>query len=262
MEGGVSEVQIGGVPDRAAHQGRDRGRADRPRPHDARAWRAGGGRAATCSTPRARAAARPTFNVSTTAAFVAAGAGCARRQARQPLGHQPVAGRPTCSRRSAPRSTSSPRRSPRASTISASASCSPRLTTRPRATSCRSARRWRAHRLQLPRAADQPGRRHPPADRRRGPDDARADRRRALRARLRTGTGRLRHRWNRRDERHGRDHRGRGLPAATSRGARSRRRTSASNGSLSKSSPAASPSETPRSPARCSPAKRDRTGRS
>ena len=31
---------------------------------------------------------RPTFNVSTTAALIAAGAGCARRQARQPLGHR------------------------------------------------------------------------------------------------------------------------------------------------------------------------------
>ncbi len=50
---------------------------------------------------------RPTFNVSTTAALIAAGARLRGRQARQPLGHRAVRARPTCSRRSACGSTSS-----------------------------------------------------------------------------------------------------------------------------------------------------------
>ena len=70
--------------------------------HDARAARCRvDARRRPASTRRARAAAGPTFNVSTTAAFVAAGAGCRGGQARQPLGHRASAARPTCSRRSA-----------------------------------------------------------------------------------------------------------------------------------------------------------------
>ena len=72
---------------------------------------------------------RPTFNVSTTAALIAAGAGCARGQARQPLGDraQRLGRRARGARR--PASTSPPTRSRAASTRSASASCSrPRTT--------------------------------------------------------------------------------------------------------------------------------------
>ena len=66
------------LPDRAAHEGRDGGRARRARAHDARARRARADRArATCSTRPAPAAGGSTFNVSTTAALIAAGAGCA-----------------------------------------------------------------------------------------------------------------------------------------------------------------------------------------
>ena len=57
---------------------------------------------------------RPTFNVSTTAALIAAGR-LRRRQARQPLGDRAAAARPTCSRRSGCASTSSPTRSRAAS---------------------------------------------------------------------------------------------------------------------------------------------------
>ena len=59
---------------------------------------------------------RPTFNVSTTAALIAAGARLRRRQARQPLRHRACPARPTCWRRSACASTSSRTRSPAAST--------------------------------------------------------------------------------------------------------------------------------------------------
>ena len=78
----------------------------------------------------------PTFNVSTTAAFVAAGAGLPRRQARQPLRHQPVRlGRPARGARRAHRPRRR-RRSRGASTRSASASCSRPRTTRRCGTSC------------------------------------------------------------------------------------------------------------------------------
>ena len=64
---------------RAARQGRDRRRDRRRGARDARARRRGAARAATTSsTPRAPAAtARGTFNISTTAALVAAACGCA-----------------------------------------------------------------------------------------------------------------------------------------------------------------------------------------
>ena len=51
-----------------------------------------------------------TFNISTAAALVAAAAGAGDREARQPRGVVRDAARPTCSRRSASGSTSSPDR--------------------------------------------------------------------------------------------------------------------------------------------------------
>ena len=67
---------------------------------------------------------RSTFNVSTTAALIAAGAGV--RSPSTATARPPASpGRPTCSRRWAPGSTSRPSRSRAASARSASASCSP-----------------------------------------------------------------------------------------------------------------------------------------
>ena len=104
---------------------------------------------------------RPTFNVSTTAALIAAGAGCARGQARQPLGHRPVAARPTCSRRSASASTSRPTR---VGALHRRGRLRLHVRARPppgdalRRPGAQGARG--AHDLQLPRPAHQPGRRH------------------------------------------------------------------------------------------------------
>ena len=66
------------LPDRAAHQGRDRRGDRRPRAHDARARhaRVDASRDDLLDTA-GTGGGRPTFNVSTTAALIAAGAGCA-----------------------------------------------------------------------------------------------------------------------------------------------------------------------------------------
>ena len=77
---------------------------------------------------------RPTFNVSTTAALIAAGRGLRGRQARQPLRHRAVGlGRPARGARRAHRPQARRGRAA-ASARSASASCSPPRTTAPRAT--------------------------------------------------------------------------------------------------------------------------------
>ena len=82
-------------------------------------------------------------------------------------------------------------RSAAASTRSASASCSPPATTRRWPTSVPARKALgRAHDLQLPRPADQPGGRDPAAARRRRPPLPGDDRRGAGRARQRAGAGR------------------------------------------------------------------------
>ena len=79
MAGNATEVRDRRRPDRAAHEGRDGRRARRPGPHDALVRHARRARRATdlVDTAGHRRRARSTFNVSTTAALIAAGAGCA-----------------------------------------------------------------------------------------------------------------------------------------------------------------------------------------
>ena len=102
-----------------------------------RALAAAGRRAAatTCSTPPAPAAGADLQRLDDRRVHRRR-RGLRGRQARQPLARPACAARPTCSRRSARASTSTPTPSRAASTRSASASCSRRPTTRRRATSC------------------------------------------------------------------------------------------------------------------------------
>ena len=90
MAGEAAEVADRGLPDRAAHQGRDRRRAGRPGPHDARARHPGALRARRPA--RHRRHRRRAHDVQR---LDDRGADRGRRrlrrgQARQPLGHQPV----------------------------------------------------------------------------------------------------------------------------------------------------------------------------
>ena len=105
------------LPRRAAHEGRT-GRGDRvgAAPRDAPARDAGSRRRAPSSTPAAPAATcAHTFNISTAAALIAAGAGLAGGEARQPGDVRVRSAAPTCWKRSASQSTSMPRTWPPAS---------------------------------------------------------------------------------------------------------------------------------------------------
>ena len=122
-----------------------------------------------------------TFNISTAAA--SGGRGCRRagRQARQPRASRAAAAAPTCSRRSASRSTLPPE------AVASAASTRPGIgfmfapTLPPGHAPRRGAapRARRPHRLQPARPADQPGRRPAPGRRRLRPALTRAGRRRA-----------------------------------------------------------------------------------
>ena len=112
MEGRASEVQIGGLPDRAARQGRDRRRAGRPRADDA--VPGGPGRDRRARPGRHRRHRRRPDHLQH---LDHGGADRRRRrlrgrQARQPLRDAAGAGRPTCSRPSGCEIELRPSRSP------------------------------------------------------------------------------------------------------------------------------------------------------
>ena len=103
------EAEIAALPDRAAHQGRDRARRSPAWPRRCASSRC------RCDVPRRparhrrhRRRARRRSTSRRPRRSSPPGAGCRGRQARQPLGHQPVAARRTCWRRWGRASTSSP----------------------------------------------------------------------------------------------------------------------------------------------------------
>ena len=155
----------------------------------------------TCSTPAAPAAIAPARSTSPRAsALVVAGVRRPRREARQPLGVEPVRAAPTCSRRSASASPRRRRSSSAASPRRASASSSRRRSIRRCGTPAptrRDARR--PHRVQPARPADEPGRRHAAAGRRPAAGVHRAARARAHAARIGARVGGARRRRDRRD---------------------------------------------------------------
>ena len=175
MERRASRGPDRGVPDRAAHEGRDRGGARPASPHDARPGAPVKVGAATCSTPPARAAARPPSTSpprrpsspparaaawpSTATARPPASRGSADLLEALGRAHRPRAGRDRRVHR---------RRS-------ASASCSRRAPPGDAATSCRSARSSAVRTLfNFLGPLTNPAGATPPGDRRLRPDQARA----------------------------------------------------------------------------------------
>ena len=99
-----------------------------------------------------------TFNISTTSAFVAAAAG-ARAVSMAGARCRPARAAPTCWKPWASSSTSAPRRWANASTTLAWVLCLPQPSQRHEARRPGAPRTGRAHAVQYPRPADQPGRR-------------------------------------------------------------------------------------------------------
>ena len=123
------------------------------------------------------------------------------RQARQPLGHRACPARPTCSRRSARASTSRPRRVARCierGRLRLHVRARPPRRDALRRPGAQGARG--AHDLQLPRPADQPGRRDAPAHRRLRPGVPRRRWRARSRGWAPTRAGSVQRGWTRRAE--------------------------------------------------------------